>query len=75
MTFTAHVVGTGPNAPTGSVRFLDGKNGIGSATLSVGVAQLTRRFYNKGPHPITAEYLGDAVSAASTSTVLNQVVQ
>jgi hypothetical protein len=74
VTFTAHVTGAGP-APTGKVRFLDGTNGIGSATLSGGVAQLTRVFYVTGTHPITAEYLGDAVSATSTSSVLNQVVQ
>jgi hypothetical protein len=74
VTFTAHVTGTGP-APTGKVRFLDGTNGIGSATLSGGVAQLTRLFFITGTHPITAEYLGDAASATSTSSVLNQVVQ
>jgi hypothetical protein len=74
VTFTAHVTGTGP-APTGKVRFLDGTNGISSATLSGGVAKLTRPFYITGTHPITAEYLSDAFSAKSTSPVTNQVVQ
>jgi hypothetical protein len=67
VTFTATVTPTGPYPPTGKVKFWDGTLGIGSATLSAGVAV--------GTHPITAQYLGDANSAKSTSSVLNQVVQ
>ena len=75
VTFTAHVSGTGP-APTGRVKFLDGAIGIGSATLNgSGVAKLTKSTLAVGTHPITAQYLGDAVSAKSTSSVVNQVVQ
>jgi len=74
VTFTAHVTSTGP-APTGKVWFLDGTTGIGSAILSGGVAKLTKSNLTVGTHPITAQYLGDAVSAKSTSAVLNQVVQ
>jgi len=74
VTFTAHVTSTGP-APTGKVKFLDGTTGIGSATLSGGVAKLTKSTLVVGTHPITAEYLSDAFSAKSTSAVVNQVVQ
>ena len=74
VTFTAHVTGTGP-APTGKVKFLDGTLAIGSATLSGGVAKLTKSALAVGTHPITAEYLSDALSAKSTSPVVNQVVQ
>jgi hypothetical protein len=74
VTFTAQVTSTGP-APTGKVKFLDGTTGIGSATLSGGVAKLTKSTLAVGTHPITAEYLSDAFSAKSTSAVVNQVVQ
>jgi hypothetical protein len=57
------------------VKFLDGTLAIGSATLSGGVAKLTKSTLAVGTHPITAQYLGDAVSAKSTSSVVNQVVQ
>lgn len=75
VTFTAHVTSTGP-APTGKVKFLDGTTGIGLATLNgSGVAKLTKSTLAVGTHPITAQYLGDAFSAKSTSPVRNQVVQ
>jgi Bacterial Ig-like domain (group 3)/FG-GAP-like repeat/FG-GAP repeat len=74
VTFTAHVTGTGP-APTGKVKFLDGTLAIGSATLSGGVAKITKSNLAVGTHPITAQYLGDAFSAKSTSSVVSQVVQ
>jgi hypothetical protein len=75
VTFTAHVTSTGP-APTGKVKFLDGTTGIGLVTLNgSGVAKLTKSTLAVGTHPITAQYLGDAFSAKSTSSVVNQVVQ
>jgi len=74
VTFTARVTSTGP-APTGNVKFLDGTTGIGFATLSGGVAKLTKSNLAVGTHPITAHYNGDANSSTSTSTVVNQVVQ
>jgi len=75
VTFTAHVTSTGP-APTGKVKFLDGTIAIGSATLNgSGVAKLTKSTLAVGTHPITAQYLSDAFSAKSTSSVVNQVVQ
>ena len=74
VTFTATVTSTGPT-PTGTVRFMDGGKRIGSATLSGGVASLTTSKLAVGTHSMTAEYLGDADNATSTSPVLDQVVQ
>jgi hypothetical protein len=75
VTFTATVTQTGPSIPTGRVVFKDGTLSIGSATLSVGVATLTRTNLAVGSHSITAKYIGDAVSAVSVSSVLDQVIQ
>jgi hypothetical protein len=75
VTFTATVTPSGPYAPTGKVRFFDGTTGIGSATLSGGVAKLTKSTLAVGTHPITAQYLSDTFNAKSTSPVVNQVVQ
>jgi large repetitive protein len=75
VTFTATVTPSGPYAPTGKVKFFDGTTGIGSATLSGGVAKLTKSTLTVGTHPITAQYLGDSFNDKSTSPVLNQVVQ
>jgi hypothetical protein len=72
VTFTAQVTSSGPSTPTGKVAFLDGTLSIGSATLSGGVAKLTKFNLAVGPHPITAQYKGDAVSGESTSPVVNQ---
>jgi hypothetical protein len=74
VTFTAQLTSSGP-APTGKVKFLDGTLAIGSATLSGGVAKLTKSNLVVGTHPVTAHYLGDAYSAKSTSSVVNQAVQ
>src|ERR1017187_1253582 len=75
VTFTATVAPTGPYPPTGKVQFKDGTTGLETVTLSGGVATLTQRWLAVGTHQITAQYLGDAASAKSTSAVLNQVVQ
>ena len=74
VTFTARVTSFG-STPTGRVKFLDGTAAIGSATLSGDVATLTKSSLAVGTHLITAEYVGDADNAESTSPVLDQVVQ
>jgi hypothetical protein len=74
VTFTTAVTSAGPT-PTGKVKFMDGTTGIGTVTLSGGVATLTKSKLAVGTHPITAQYLGDAACAKSTSSVLDQVVQ
>ena len=73
VTFTATVTSAGP-APTGKVSFRDGTKVLRTVTLSGGVATLASKLA-AGTHPITAEYLGDADNALSTSPVLDQVVQ
>jgi hypothetical protein len=74
VTFTARVTSAGPT-PAGRVKFLDGTAAIGSATLSGDVATFTKSSLAIGTHLITAEYVGDADNAESTSPVLDQVVQ
>jgi hypothetical protein len=69
ITFRATVATTGPNIPTGTVKF-----GIGSGVLSGGVATLTKTWLKAGSYALTAEYEGDSASAPSTSSVLEQVV-
>jgi uncharacterized repeat protein (TIGR03803 family) len=74
VTFTAKVGFGGPHIPTGTVVFKDGTTNIGSATLTNASAALTKPKLATGSHSITVVYNGDAESAASTSTVLTQVV-
>jgi hypothetical protein len=74
VSFTATVTSSGPT-PTGKVEFKNGTKALGSATLSGGVATLTTSKLAVGSYSITAEYMGDANSADSTSSVLDQVVQ
>ena len=72
LTFTATVTG---NSPTGSVRFYDGLTLIGSGTLDGShQAVLTTSALDGGVHEITAQYVGDAGNAPSTSTPLTQTV-
>jgi Bacterial Ig-like domain (group 3)/FG-GAP-like repeat len=73
VTFTAMVTSAGAT-PTGKVSFQDGTKVIGTAALSGSVAKLTTSNLAVGTHSITAEYLGDADDAKSTSAVLDQVV-
>ena len=74
VTWTATVTSSGSIIPTGKVNFTWSGHTIGSATLSSGVATLTRSNLNADPYPLTAVYTGDANNLRSTSAVLNQVV-
>jgi len=74
VTFKATVTSAGPT-PAGKVSLKDGAQTLGTVTMSDGVATLTTSKLAVGTHPITAEYLGNADSATSTSSVLDQVVQ
>jgi hypothetical protein len=78
VTFTATVVTTGTNPPTGTVTFNDGTTALGTGTLStVGgfqVATFTISTLAVGTHSITAVYGGDANNAGSTSAVLTQTI-
>jgi hypothetical protein len=68
--FTATVASAGPNTPTGKVKFL----GVGSATLSGGVATLSTSTFALGTQSITATYDGDAFNAKSESAATMQTV-
>ncbi len=72
VTFTATVAGT---APAGSVAFSDGLTLIGSSTLNGSLqASFTTTTLAGGAHAITAQYVGNAGSAPSTSAPLTQTV-
>jgi hypothetical protein len=77
ITFTAAVAGTTTNTPTptGSVTFMDGTTILGTASLNSSVqATFTTSSLSVGSHSITAVYGSDANYAASTSSMLTEVV-
>ena len=69
VTLTATVTGAG-GTPTGTVTFRDGMTAIGTATLSLGKATLSRKPGQEGVHSITAVYAGSATFAGSTSAAV-----
>ena len=71
VTFTATV---SPSAATGTVIFYDGATVLDSVSLAGGTAALPWTLDWARDHTLTAEYLGDANYAASTSDPLVQVV-
>ncbi len=76
ITWTATVTTSGPVAPTGTVNFKRGPDGMGTGTLnSSGVATFTTSILKPGPYKITAVYQGDASNLSSTSAVLHQGVE
>jgi len=60
--------------PTGSVRFLDGSNELGSAQLVDGQASFDVATLSIGSHPLKAVYAGDGISSGSESPVVTQAV-
>ena len=76
VTLTATVTANAPGGgkPTGSVTFLDGTSTLGTATLSGGTATLKTGALALGTDAITVRYGGDGNFLASTSAILNQVV-
>src|SRR5258706_15850805 len=61
ITFTTPATTSGPVAPTGTVNFKWGPDGIGTGTLNAsGVATFTTSILKPGPYKITAVYKGDA---------------
>jgi hypothetical protein len=74
VTLKATVTPSGLYALTGKVRFMDGTTGIGSATLSGGVATLTKSKLVVGTHSITATYGGDTFNGNSVSAAITQTV-
>jgi large repetitive protein len=59
---------------SGTVEFYDGATLLGSAAISVGVAQWTTASLPAGGHAIVARYLGNASLPPSVSTALAQTV-
>jgi hypothetical protein len=56
------------------VKLLDGATAIATVTLTSGAAIFKTATLVSGNHSMTAQYLGDALNAPSTSTVLVQRV-
>src|SRR5262245_56039781 len=71
VTFTATVSGSNPS---GTIAFKDGTTTLGTATLVNGSATYSTTTLTLGNHTIVAAYGGDASNAASSSSVLTQVV-
>jgi hypothetical protein len=73
ITFTATVTGNGV-APTGSVNFLANGVVVGTSTLSGGTATFTDSTLPAGSYTMTAEYLGNATEATSTSPNVSETI-
>ena len=75
VTFTTTVTGTG-GTPTGTVTFTSTNTGVslGTATLSGGVATVKTTSLPTGTFTVTANYSGDAIFAASSSTAVSVTV-
>jgi hypothetical protein len=64
-----------PQTPTGVVTFYEGLNVLGRGTLNAqGQASFTTYTLSTGYHSLTAAYEGDPHFSASTSRVLNELV-
>jgi subtilase family serine protease len=78
VTFRATVTGPAGAAgtPTGTLTLLDGGVVLARATLdATGQAILTASFSTVGSHTIKAVYSGDAIFAASSRSLIEQVIQ
>ncbi len=73
VTFTA-TVASGSGTPTGTVTFKDGATILGTVALAGSAATFTTSALERGTHSMTASYSGAPGFLASTSAVLNQVV-
>src|SRR5436309_2995875 len=74
LTATVSPVPPAVGTPTGTVTFNDGTTSLGVVTLVNGSASLTVSTFAVGSHSLTAVYSGSATFGASTSPVVNQVV-
>jgi hypothetical protein len=68
VTMTATVASTTTGVPTGSIKFLDNGNAIGTAVLFNGVATFTSAGLSVGTHVIVAVYSGDTDFAPFTAS-------
>jgi hypothetical protein len=74
VTLTA-TVSSSFGTPTGTMKFLDGTNPIGSTGLSGGVAVIAISKLSLGAHSITASYSGDSSFAPLVSAPVIVIVQ
>jgi hypothetical protein len=77
VTMTANIASTTSGIPTGTVKFLDNGNALGTAVLSNGVASFTTAGLAVGTHVIAVVYSGDndfSPNTASAATGTNTVV-
>jgi hypothetical protein len=76
ITFTAKVIPAFPSVfPSGGVKFFDGDNVLGTATLDGNTATLTRTTKKVGIHQIKANYLGDSTFVPTRSKTLSQKIR
>jgi hypothetical protein len=73
VTFTATVT-SGAGTPTGTVTFKDGAATLATVALVGNTAAFSTASLSPGQHSITATYSGDGNLAASTSSVVTQIV-
>jgi len=74
VTITATVKSSTTGTPTGTVNFMDSGTGLGSRTLSGGIATVSTAALATGTHNISAIYVGNADFNTSNSANLKQVV-
>ena len=75
LVLSATVKGSEPNAPTGTVSFMNGSTLLGTGNLnSSGVATLSTESLDAGTYRLTAEYAGSSTSLASTSSAVSVTV-
>lgn len=72
---TATVTSSAPGGPTGTVKFAAGTTSLGSAPLSGTTATLSTMKIPAGTTAITATYVSDGISAASSGTTPISVAQ
>lgn len=70
---TATVTPSGPSTPSGLVNFYEGTTMIGGGALYGGIAKTRVSNLAAGSHTVTAQYLGDAVSAPSASSLAGTI--
>ncbi len=75
VSFSATVApASGTGTPTGTVSFFSGTTPVGTATLSGNTATVVLTTLPVGTDTVTAEYIGDATFAGSTSPGVSQTV-
>ena len=75
VTFTVTVKPNGSVTPTGQVQLYDNGQTLGSAVpVSAGIATFLATSLPVGVHNLTASYLGDAHTQASTSAPIAQII-